>query len=127
MNELILSCSYFCIQWCFFIKKRDKLERNLNDVILSLKEFYLTSFFSIKKRDTQSNKQTDKHTETQIRPLLRNKCLWTHYYHRVGIILFYTEVSYNMHKIIFTCRAGSINNSLLYGLLAALLGNSNLT
>ena len=58
--------------------KRILTDRNLHDVILSLNEFYIQSFFSIKKRaDRQKN------TATNPTPL-RNKCLWTHYYHRVG-------------------------------------------
>ena len=57
--------------------KRILTDWNLHDVILSLNEFYIQSYFSIKKRD--------KHTDTQTRPPLRNKYLWTHYYHKVGI------------------------------------------
>ena len=70
--------------------KRILTDRNLHDVILNLNEFYIQSFFPIKKRDKQTDRQT--------RPPLRNKCLWTHYYHRVGIITT-IKLALNVHYI----------------------------
>ena len=71
----------------------------MNDVILSLNEFYIQSYFSIKSVTNKKN-VTDTQINRATNPTsLRNKCLWTHYYHRVGINFFLHLHLHHWHTI----------------------------